>query len=66
MKAFKNSNMFDGNHGSAAAQELAAFMARAAVQVPAFREIKATIINSSLVRGDNSSSSRVIKAIRSS
>ena len=52
--------------GRAAAQELAAFMARAAVQVPAFREIKAAIINSSLVKEDNNSSSRVIKAIRSS
>ena len=51
--------------GWAAAQELAAFMARAAVQVPAFREIKAAIINSSLVKEDNNSSSRVIEAIRS-
>ena len=50
----------------AAAQELAAFMARATVQVPASRDIKAVIINSSLVKGSNNSSSRVIKAIRNS
>ena len=50
----------------AAAQELAAFMARAAVQVLASRDIKAAIINNSLVKGNNNSSSRVIKAIRSS
>ena len=66
MKAFKNSNMFDGNHGRAVVQELVAFMARAAVQVPAFRDIKAVIINNSLVKGSNNNSSRVIKAIRNS
>ena len=52
--------------GRAAAQELVVFMARVAVQVLAFRDIKAVIISSNLVKGNNSSSSRVIKAIRSS
>ena len=49
-----------------AVQGLAVFMARAAVQVPAFRDIRAVIISSNLVKGNNSRSSRVIKAIRSS
>ena len=52
--------------GQAAFQELVAFMDRAAVRALAFRDIKAVIINSSLVKGSNNSSSRVIKAIRSS
>ena len=52
--------------GQSAAQELAAFMARAAVQVLTFRDIKAAIIRNSLVKGNNRSNSRVIKAIRSS
>ena len=51
--------------GLVADQGLAVFMARAAVQVPAFRDAKAAIININLVKG-SSSSSRVIKAIRSS
>ena len=50
----------------AAVQGLAAFMARAAVQTPVFRDSRVEIISSNLVREDNSSSSRVIKAIRSS
>ena len=37
--------------GRAATQELVAFMAPVAVQAPAFRDIKAVIINSSLVKG---------------
>ena len=49
----------------AAVQELAAFMARVAVQIPVFRGIQAVIISSSLVK-EGSSSSRVIKAIRNS
>ena len=52
--------------GRAAARELAVFMAQVAVQVPAFRDIRAVIISSNLVKGNNSSSSRVIKDIRSS
>ena len=51
--------------GRAVAQELAVFMARVAVQIPAFREIKAAIINSNLVK-EVSSNSRVIRAIQSS
>ena len=47
--------------GPVAVQGLAVFMARVAVQVPAFRDVKAAIINSNLVK--ESSSSRVIKAI---
>ena len=50
----------------AAVQGLAVFMARPVVQTPAFRDIQAVIISSSLVKEGNSSSSRVIKAIRSS
>ena len=50
----------------AAAQELSAFMAQAAVQGPVFRETRAVITNSSLVKEVNSSSSRVIRAIQSS
>ena len=42
--------------GRAVAQELAVFMARVAVPVPAFRDIRAVIINNSLVKGNNSSS----------
>ena len=49
--------------GLAAAQELAVFMARAAVQTPAFRDIKAVIINSSLVKESNSSSSRAVSRV---
>ena len=52
--------------GLVVVQGLAVFMARVAVQVPAFKDIRAVIINSSLVKGNNSSSNRVIKAIRSS
>ena len=52
--------------GRAAAQVLAVFMARAAVQILASREIKAVIINNSLVKEDSSSSSQVIKATQSS
>ena len=50
----------------AAAQGLAVFMAQATVQTPVFRDIRVEIISSSLVREGNSSSSRVIKAIRNS
>ena len=50
----------------AAAQELAAFMARAAVQDPVFREARVVIINNKLVREDNRSSSRVTRANRNS
>ena len=50
----------------AAAQELAAFMARAAVQDPVFKEARVVIINSSLVKEVSSSSSRVIRAIQNS
>ena len=50
----------------AVAQELAAFMARAAVQDPVFREARVVIINSSLVKEVSSSSSRVIRAIQNS
>ena len=50
----------------AAAQELAAFMARAVVQDPVFRETRAVIINNSLVKEVSSSSSRVIRAIQNS
>ena len=46
----------------AAVQGLAAFMARVAVQIPVFRDSRVEIINSNLVRGDNSSSSRVTRA----
>ena len=52
--------------GRAEAQELALFMARVAVQAPAFRDIRAVIISSNLVKGNNNNNSRVIKAIRSS
>ena len=65
MKAFKNSNAFGDNSGSGGGSGAGGFMARAAVQTPAFRDIKAVIINSSLVKESNISS-RVIKAIRSS
>ena len=47
----------------AAVQGLVAFMARAAVQIPVFRDSQVEIISSNLVREDNSSSSRVIRAI---
>ena len=50
----------------AAVQGLAAFMARVVVQIPVFRDSRAEIISSNLVREDNSSSSRVIRAIRNS
>ena len=50
----------------AAVQGLAAFMARVAVQIPVSRDSRVEIINSNLVREDNSSSSRVIRAIRNS
>ena len=50
----------------AAAQGLAAFMARAAVQIPVFRGIQVVTVSSSLVKVDSSSNSRVIKAIRRS
>ena len=43
---------------------LAAFMARAAVQDPVFREARMVIINDSLVK--EVSSSRVIRAIQNS
>ena len=49
-----------------AAQGLAVFTARAVVQTLAFRDIQAVRISSSLVKEGNSTSSRVIKAIRSS
>ena len=52
--------------GRAEAQELAVCLARVAVQVPAFTDIRAVIISNNLVKGNDSSSSRVIKAIRSS
>ena len=51
--------------GLAVAQVEAVSMARAAGQVPAFKEIKVVIINS-LVREVSSSSNRVIRAIQSS
>ena len=50
----------------AAVQGQAAFMAQAAAQTPVSRDIRVEIISSSLVREDNNSSSRVIKAIRNS
>ena len=50
----------------AAAQELAAFMARAAVQDPVFREARVVIINNRLVKKVSSSSSQVIRAIQNS
>ena len=50
----------------AAVQGLAAFMARAAVQIPVFRDSRVEIISSNLVREDNSSSSRVTRANRNS
>ena len=50
----------------AAAQGLAVFTARAVVQILAFRGIQAVIVSKSLVKEGNSSSSRVIKAIRNS
>ena len=50
----------------AAAQEQAAFMARAAVQDTIFREASVVIINSSLVKEVSSSNSRVIRAIQNS
>ena len=49
-----------------AVQGPAAFMARVAVQTPVFRDSQVEIISRNLVREDNSSSSRVIKAIRNS
>ena len=49
-----------------AVQGLAVFMARAVVQILAFRGIQAVIVSNSLVKEGNSSSSWVIKAIRSS
>ena len=53
--------------GLVVVRELAVSMARVAAQVPAFRDVKEAIINSSLVKESSSnSSSRVIKAIRSS
>ena len=48
----------------AAVQEPAAFMARAVVQDPIFKETRVVIINSSLVKEVSSSRSRVIRAIR--
>ena len=66
MKAFKNSNTLMAIKAQAAAQELAAFMARAAVQDPVFREARVVIINNSLVKEVSSSSSRVIRAIQNS
>ena len=48
----------------AAVQGLAAFMARVVVQIPVFRDNRAEIISSNLVREGNNNSSRVIKAIR--
>ena len=50
----------------AAAQELAAFMDRAAVQDPVFREARVVIINNSLVKEVSSSRSRVITDIQNS
>ena len=50
----------------AAVQGMAAFMARAAVQNTVFRDNRVEIISSNLVREDNSSNSRVIRAIRNS
>ena len=44
----------------------AAFMARAAAQILVFRDSRVEIISGNLVREDNSSSSRVIKAIQNS
>ena len=44
----------------------AAFMARATVQIPVFRDSRVEIVSSNLVREDNSSNSRVIRAIRNS
>ena len=44
----------------------AAFMARAATQILVFRDSRVEIVSSNLVREDNSSSSRVIRAIRNS
>ena len=50
----------------AAVQGLAAFMARVAAHTPVSRDIRVEIISSNLVREDNSSNSRVIRAIRNS
>ena len=47
----------------AAVQGLAAFMGRVVVQIPVFRDSRAEIISSNLVKGNNNSSSRVIRAI---
>ena len=50
----------------AAVQGLAVFMARVVVQIPVSRDSRVEIINNNLVREDNSSNSRVIRAIRNS
>ena len=50
----------------AAAQGLAAFMARAVAQIPVFRGIQVVIISNSLVKEGSSSSSWAIKVIRNS
>ena len=49
--------------GLVAVQGLAVLMARVAAQVPAFRDVKAAIINSSPGKESSSRNSRVIKAI---
>ena len=66
MKAFKNSNIFDGGHGFGGGSGVAAFMAWAAVQIPVFRDSWVEIISSNLVREDSSSNSRVTRANRNS
>ena len=50
----------------AAAQGLAAFMARAVAQILVSRGIQVVIISSSLVKEGSSSNSQAIKAIQSS
>ena len=70
MKAFKNSNAFDGGHGpgggSGGFQGPGAGSSGGGFTVKAIRVTRAAIINSSLVKESSSSNSQVIKAIRSS
>ena len=51
--------------GLVVAQVEAVFMARAAAQIPAFKEVKVVIINN-LAKEVNNNSNRVIRAIQSS
>ena len=68
MKAFKNSNMFDGNNGRVAAQVAAVFMAQAAGQIPISKIPRATKvgITNNPARAVSNSSKVDTRAIQSS